>query len=63
MPLDFAESLVRGVVKRDLDAGDALVRQLREWVESYADHPGARFTVSPFDAELILEYVAGWRED
>src|SRR5262245_53513 len=48
MPLAFAEALVRGVPKRDLRPGDPLVTKLWEWVVSYADYRGERFTLSPW---------------
>jgi len=63
-PPDYAESLVRGRTARGLDPDDPLVAQFRTWVDARADRPpGAAFVLTPAEAALILEHVAGWRDD
>jgi hypothetical protein len=63
-PSDYAESLVRGLTARGLDPGDPLVTEFRAWVDARADRPpGTEFVLDPAEAALLLEHVAGWRED
>jgi hypothetical protein len=65
-PFDFPGSLVAGLKFREGGIGpeDPLVTLFRAWLDAQADRPPGRdFDLRPSEAAIILEHLAGWRDD